>query len=394
MWQRTVFPLWMVDLFHIQCAAYQWHEGDKEWIYAPTDRYEQWKLHREPIAAKLGYDEYPNPYFYPPFLAAILAPVSDVSARTWRNVVFVLNTLLLFAFALLIARLCADKVSLRGLLWALALVLCAYPMSRASKLGQIVPLLAVLTWAGLLWMRTGKPIASGLLLGVTSAVRLFPLGLAILPLFARRWRILSLWIGSAIAIWVLSLFMLGPEIHRDWWEAAREFGTRIYPFFGNQSPAGWLVRLSSDSAIDSLTPVSNSALAVTRLLFALFFIGGSALVLWLKRAQIRQAAFPASAGLLMSGILLGMPNSWEHYWLFVLPVLGWAIHETWFQRDRRFWEFWLAVAAFLFLMKLTHFYGDSVTGRIASGSQTVGMLLFWIWLIRRVLVLPLRLNSN
>jgi hypothetical protein len=88
----------------------------------------------------------------------------------------------------------------------------------------------------------------------------------------------------------------------------------------------------------------------------------------------------------MAGMVLGMPNAWEHYWLFVLPVLGWAICETWQHQDRRFWEIWLAFAAFFFVMKLTRFYGDSWMGRWMSGSQTVGLLMLWVWLMRRSLM--------
>ena len=85
----------------------------------------------------------------------------------------------------------------------------------------------------------------------------------------------------------------------------------------------------------------------------------------------------------MTGILLGMPNSWEHYWLFVLPALGWALYETWRRGDSRSWEAWLGIAAFLMIMKLTRLYGENSFGRFASGSQMAGLAMFWVWLVRR-----------
>ena len=67
LWQRTAFPLWSVDLFHIQLAAQEWRAGEPKWMYAPLDRYDEWVAHREPIARKLGETGYANAYFYPPF---------------------------------------------------------------------------------------------------------------------------------------------------------------------------------------------------------------------------------------------------------------------------------------------------------------------------------------
>ena len=66
------------------------------------------------------------------------------------------------------------------------------------------------------------------------------------------------------------------------------------------------------------------------------------------------------------------------------PVVGMAINEVWTRGDRRVWECLLAVAVFLFSMKLISFYGNSTLGRLISGSQTMGMFLLWIWLLRRV----------
>ena len=387
LWQRTTFPLWMVDLFHIQYAAFEWRAGEPEWMYAPADKYEMWVAHREPVARELGAEGYANAYFYPPFLAAVLAPFSHVPATVWRNVVFAINVVLLFGFAYLIARLSSAHVTWRGLWWALALVLWCYPMSRAAKLGQIVPLLAVLTWTGLLWLQNGKQKASGILLGVVSAIRIFPFGLVLIPLFSRRWRVVAVWSGTVIAIYALSFALMGMAVHRYWWEAMSEFGTHVYAFFGNQSPTGWIARLSG-GGMENMIPYRTPLLHAFGIAGTAIFTGGSGWMLWRKRERLDSSAYPAAVGLMTAGIILGMPNSWEHYWLFVLPALGWAIYQSWEFGDRGFWKAWLACAAFFFLMKLTHFYGASALERIATGSQTLGMLMMWVWFARRTMTMP------
>ena len=110
--------------------------------------------------------------------------------------------------------------------------------------------------------------------------------------------------------------------------------------------------------------------------------------MWWHRRAIHDDSFPAFTGLLISGILLSLANSWDHYWLFQLPVLGWAIYQEWNLGTSRLRLLWILAAAFLILMKLTRFYGNDTFGRIISGSQTMGMIMLWLWLLWRVWFAP------
>ncbi|MBL0060911.1 MAG: hypothetical protein IPP40_05325 [bacterium] len=56
-----------------------------------------------------------------------------------------------------------------------------------------------------------------------------------------------------------------------------------------------------------------------RLFFTVFFMGGTALLLW--HSQII-TPFALENGLVISGVLLALPVTWEHYSLFALPALG------------------------------------------------------------------------
>jgi hypothetical protein len=382
LWQRTTFPLWMIDLFHIQLAAHEWRVGEIEWIYTPLDRFAAWEAHRGPIAEQLGSEGNPNAYFYPPFLAAMLSPFSEVPARMWMYVLFGINTGLLFVFAYLITRVCAVPITWRAFLWALVLVLVTYPMARATKLGQIVPLQAALLWAGLLWMRKTKIWRAGAVLGLVSALKLFPVGLVIVPALERKWQAVIAWLGSIIVIYGISVLLLGIEVHRLWWQAIRDFSAVLYVYQGNQAPSAWLAR--AVMGIHSLTPAfaCPPELEIYRWIGRILFGGGTVAAFWLTRRADHERAFAARIGLVGCGILLALPVAWEHYWMFLLPVLGWAVHYVWVNRDQRFWEMWLAAAAFFFTMKLTRFYGNWPVRAFMSGSQMWGMLLLWVWLMR------------
>jgi hypothetical protein len=324
------------------------------------------------------------PYMYPPFVAALLAPVSEVPATRWRDVVLVINVSLVFVFAYQIVLLCGAARTWRSFLWALGLVLVCYPLARATKLSQIVPLLAAGFWCGMLWMRRQRDWRSGILMGIVGAIKLFPAALVMLPFLDKRLRLVAITLATMAVIYGASLLALGTQVHGYWWEVMRQFGTHVEPYWGNQSPLGWFARAVEGHTGLSELPFTDPVIEVLRLILLGVFGSTTVWVLWKTRGELSENHVALSSGLLLSGILLSVPISWEHYWLFVLPCLGWAIRDVWLHGDRRFWELWLAAAAFFFTMKLTHFYGDTVFGQVMSGSQTVGMILLWIWFMRRV----------
>ncbi|MCX6600298.1 MAG: glycosyltransferase family 87 protein [bacterium] len=384
LWQRTAFPLWMIDLLPIQLAAYEWKHGEVEWMYTPAEKFDEWYSTCDSTAALIGGEGFGNPYFYPPFVAATLAPFSEYDAHIWRNVLFAVNVLLIFVNAWLILKVGRIPRTWRHYLWALALVLGTYPMSRTTKLGQIVPLLAVLTWMGLLWLRERKETAAGITLGFVSAVKLFPVGVIAFPLIARRLKTVVIGLGTIAAIYGLSLLTLGLHVHQLFWVAARQFGTLVYPYQGNQSLIGWFVRLFRDRPLIDIVPFTDPGIEIARYAIIIAVAGITLAWMWWHRRAIREDSFAAFAGLLMSGMILSLPTSWDHYWLWLLPVLGWALYEEWTAGDSRLRLIWILVSGFLFVTKLTRFYVETELGRLMTGSQTVGMLMLWMWLVWRV----------
>lgn len=384
LWQRTAFPLWMIDLLPLQLAAHQWENGDVEDMYTPVAKFDEWYKKWEPESKKIGGEGFGNPYFYPPFVAASLSSVSSVDAIIWRNVLFSINVLLIFVNAWFVLLLTGVERNRRNILWCIALVLLCFPMSRTTKLGQIVPLLAALTWFGLLWLRAEKQKLAGAMLGFVGAVKLFPIGIVALPFITRRWKTVYTALLVAMGIYGLSLLMLGLRVHELFWEAVNEFRTLAYPYQGNQSVLGWFVRLAYDKPLIDIVPFSDARLELAKkVILALVALPT---VAWLAffRKGYNKVSFPAYAGLLLAGIVLSLSTSWEHYWLWLLPVLGWAIHEEWTNNESRFRLYWIFIASFFFLMKLTRFYQESDLGRIVSGSQCIGMLMLWFWLFYRV----------
>ena len=383
LWQRTAFPLWMVDLFHIQYAAYEFRAGEIEWMYSTDERMAEWLAHRESVAQKLGAEGTPNADYYPPFFPAALSPLSDVPARVWRDVLFAINLTLHFFFAWLIVYLCRVRVTWRSILWALVPVCLSYPMSRAVELGQTLPLFSALIWTALLLMQTGRQAAGGILAGVVSSIKLFPAGFILIPFTERKFRAVGIWIVTTVVIYGVTIPLLGTRIWGFWWDAFRDLSSNAWAFFGNQSLTGWYMRAVLGYSFSAEHFPPPPSILVLRAVALLVFGGITLWILWRRRRERRDGLFIPRAGIVICGILLVLPVAWEHYWLFALPALGWAIHQVWTKRDARFWELWLAAAAFFCIIKLNRFYGDDWFGSIVSGNHTIGLLMLWIWFVRR-----------
>jgi hypothetical protein len=383
LWHRSTFPLWMLDVFPNQWGAYCIHTGNTADMYTSLTDFKTWGARIDGDARRLGLDCDVAPFMYPPFVAAVLSPFAQQSGLTWRNVQFAINVILLFVFAWLTVVLCDPRWTWRGFLWALALFLVCFQLSGATKLGQLVPLVAALTWLGLLLVRSGRDLSGGFLIGLVTAVKIFPIVLIGLLFLDRRWKAAWAAAGTVLATYALSLLLLGLPVHALWWQPMHDFAGKVAPHFGNQSLLGWLVRVTQSYSIYDEIPVSWGWLSALQWLLTISFAVAVIRLLWPLRGSLLREHLPVSVGLGMSALLLVIAVSWGHYGLFVLPAAGWAVYQVWTKRDTRLWELWLAAAVFFLTMKLTHFYGDSAFGRLISGSQAFGLLLLCVWFARR-----------
>jgi hypothetical protein len=386
--ERTAYPPWMVDIFPQQLGAYFWKTGQPEWMYTPVAKNMEWRDHRAPVANQLGAEGDPNTFLYPPFVAAVLAPLSETPAALWKNVLFGINILMIFVLAYQAMRISGARTSWRSFLWSLALILLCYPMARAMKLGQIVPILVAMCWAGLILLQRRREWAGAMVLGLVSAIKIFPFALILIPLAGQRIRAAAVWAGTVLAIFAVSLISMGIEVHRYWWEVMREFSGLVQPFFGNNAPLGWFARIYYHRPRFDVIPLSTPLLDTLRICGLIIFLGATVFVLWRKRQRLLGDDLALSAGLLLSGLHLALPIMWEHYWIFLLPPLAWALRRVWLFGKWDFWDLELFTAAFFFLMKLTRFYGDDTLGLIMTGSQTWGMFLLWIWFLHALWNLP------
>jgi hypothetical protein len=207
-----------------------------------------------------------------------------------------------------------------------ALLLICSPFRQQVGQGQLnLPLLLLLTG---IWLadRSGRLCWAGVLLGLATAVKLFP-GFLFLYFVARReWKAVVVGTLSVVLLTGLTAVVLGPSTYQAYVSEVLPEVDRFRSGWINASLAGFWTKLF-DPATDHerVQPVWRVPVLARLgwLLSALLIVGLVGWTAWQARTQEqRDRAF----GLAVTGMLLVSPITWDHYFLLlVLPgALTWT----------------------------------------------------------------------
>lgn len=247
-------------------------------------------------------------YVYPPLLALMFYPVTSYQLAWWAWAAF---SLACWAAALwlLIRELLGTEFGrqLRQSIWwpvFLAALINFPPVLVHMTWGQLqLPLLLLLTLAWLC-LRRERPAAAGVLIGLTIALKLFPL-LLLLPLLAqRRWRYVAAALGTAALVLGFSFAVVG-------WNQTVFYLTKVLPEVSSQKELydNYSVAISLKLWLSATFPRD---LVATGLRLA--FLGLVALA-----ALRRPRAADLGLALGVTALFWVPPVVWAHY--FVLAYL-------------------------------------------------------------------------
>jgi hypothetical protein len=276
-------------------------------------------------------------YSYPLFFAHLMRPLALLPATTAAAV---FNTLSLLALALAIALLLA---SIPRLAWPVAIgggLLAGLfpPVIGSLYFGQanlFVLLLLAIAY---------RCVAPGAMLGVASAIKLYPVGGFLPALTARppQWRRLGIGLG------VLALLLL-PQLGATGGSFSSRTGYFLGPdtYWSNESVNGWLSRLGTDSTwthaplpglpVEALMLAAAALLALVTVVVLLLaprppWEGALALSLWLGVVTA-----PKNSLWNFTPLLLGIVFTWTRlrgrWWIVVAGAVGWLLIELQAQLD-------------------------------------------------------------
>jgi hypothetical protein len=201
-----IWPAWnalTTDFPNYYTASWALVQGeDMRALYDPVEFQE--------IAGRAGIDGIAVLFnYFPPLSAAVMAPLAGFSALTALRIWTLVN---LFALAALI-RLVSKHSGLDLLPTTLLALLATDALGNNFLFGQIYLPLTVLLLLGMTWSDR-RPNASGFVLALATAVKVFPAVFLIYLVCRRRWRALT-WTGVWLVVLTgLATFFIGWEPHR------------------------------------------------------------------------------------------------------------------------------------------------------------------------------------
>jgi hypothetical protein len=178
-----------------------------------------------------------SPVAYPPFAAAVMAPLYAFPIPE------LLDLLVSGAWlAVLVGWVGRGLVRVgvapaTAVLMPLSLVLISFPIERLVHQGNIEIVLWMLTALGVLAFLRGRDDAAALLWGLAAAMKLFPLVLLVLLLPRRKWRAFAEGVATFVGATVWALWWLGPSVRVAW------AGTMVNVFrYQGARTAEWTLR--------------------------------------------------------------------------------------------------------------------------------------------------------
>ncbi|WP_427172162.1 glycosyltransferase 87 family protein [Arthrobacter sp. 92] len=261
-------------------------------------------------------------FTYPPFAAAIMAPMAFLPADVALAIQTVSNLVIAGVLGAGITRYLmvkgAVRVPPRAAQWWLTsafvagLMLLLGPWRNSLALGQINPLLMLLIAADLLGSTRRRPnglLPRGILSGIAAGIKLTPLVFLLYFVVRKDFRGAAR-MAASFAATVGLMVLMAPDLSLRYWLTALRDTSRVGTLsrFENISLRGFIARLHVDESLGNVLWIGAS-LAVIAL--------GAVIVYRLRSAPDQWEAVSATA-LVM---LLISPVSWSHHWVWVALVV-------------------------------------------------------------------------
>jgi len=247
-----------------------------------------------------------NWFTYPPFAAALFAPLAGLPAAVTR-LAWELGSVAALAWACtLTVRLAWYRPTRPVIIAMTAGAVVLEPMYHTLFLGQVNLFLMALVLADLSRVSRGRPAGIGI--GVAAAVKLVPGIFIVLLLLTRRFRDAAIAAGTFMCCGLIG-YLVNPGASKLYWTRLF-FDTKrvIDGYISNQSLYAAVVRI-----------LGGPSHAGTLFLILALVVGAAGLavatVLARRSDWLGAAAVTGVTGLIVS------PISWTHHWVWVLPAL-------------------------------------------------------------------------
>jgi hypothetical protein len=212
------------------------------------------------------------------------------------------------------------KVTGWGLLAGWALLLVCNPLTQQVGQGNWNLLLMLLFTGAWALDRSDKPGWAGVLIGLATAIKLFP-GFLLLYYAARgRWRVVIAGTAALVAATLLTLSFLGMDAYVMYYRDAMPKMTVFRGWWINASFAGLFNKLFDGSSGHTTPLVYSPRLALAATGICISIVCGILFVATRRARTLRENDL--TFGLALESLLLIAPLTWDHYFLLLLAPLA------------------------------------------------------------------------
>lgn len=274
-----------------------------------------------------------------------------------------------------------ERVAMAGL--CVAATLLYYPLTRSFYLGQIQTAMTLAMALALLAWQRGRPVPSGLLVGLCCAIKPHLALLIAWAALRRQWRFALAAAATLGAFGLLSVLAYGWDQVLGYVGVVSYLGQHGESFMANQSVNGLVNRwLFNGNNLEWL----GQAFAPPHPLVRGLTVASSLLLLGLMLAwPTAQPPTALELGLAMLSLTIASPIAWEHHYAIVLPILVLIAPQA--LRSRPFGRFTVVALGLAFLLTSQNL--ADVTGLLAASRWNVlqsflffGALLLLVLLYR------------
>lgn len=259
---------------------------------------------------------------HPPTSVLLAVPLAGLS---YPDATLVWNVLSLGLLALafwLVARQLDIPLSAWSVFPIVALLLLCNPFRAQMLQAQLNAVLVALIVGAWVAERNGRPYLAGALLGLATAVKIFPAFLFVYFLVRREWKAVAAGCICLLVVTLLTAAVVGWETYPYY---VRHVLPRIEPYqssWENLSLIGlWRKLFDPATDLERVEPLWRSPL-VFRLLAGFSVLGVLAVLVWRTAGANSRLGRDLAFGLTVIGMLLVSPMTWTHYFLLLLLPLA------------------------------------------------------------------------
>ncbi len=199
------------------------------------------------------------------------------------------------------------------------ILLFSMPVRWTMMTGQMTAIMFLLTLLAWKSAEQRREITGGILLSFAFWFKFFPALLILYWLRQRRLRALLSWFITVLIIASFGVAVFGVRVYGDYVRALRALGSGIPIFPVNQSLESTLLRWVYPLPLISTPLLYYMPTAIKIIAQLVKFVLVISLVFVLLSRESRPKMFQAFLLLALSAILL--PVSWNHYYVFFLPLI-------------------------------------------------------------------------